>query len=59
MPKRKFEGQYPRGIIELLSKGFIISKGNQLVITQKGNNLISQLVQNASTYTQIKVKCLK
>lgn len=58
IPKEKFVGQYPKSIIELLSQGFIESKGDTLEITAKGRNLVSKLVQTTSTYTQKKIKCL-
>lgn len=58
IPKDKVEGQYPKVIIELLSKGFINSKGNTLELTKKGLDLVSKLVQTTATYTQKKIKCL-
>jgi hypothetical protein len=58
IPKEKFSGQYPKSIINLLSHGFIESKGDTLEITSKGMNLVSKLVQTTATYTQKKVKCL-
>jgi len=58
-PKEKHVGQYPKSIIELLSRGLIQSKGNELEITEKGEKLVSNLVQTTATYTQKKVKCLE
>ncbi|SHN88594.1 HNH endonuclease [Desulfitobacterium chlororespirans] len=58
-PKERQVGQYPKSIIELLARGLIQSKGNELEITEKGEKLVSKLVQTTATYTQKKVKCLK
>jgi|GEM_PF-1139553 len=58
IPKDKLEAQYPKVIIELLSKGFINSKGDILELTKKGSDLVSKLVQTTATYTQKKIKCL-
>lgn len=58
IPNEEYAGQYPKPIIELLSQGFIESRGDTLEITAKGSKLVSGLVQTTSTYTQKKVKCL-
>ncbi|MED1539939.1 HNH endonuclease signature motif containing protein [Bacillus inaquosorum] len=53
------KAQYPEFVIELLAKGLIYTNGNSIEITEKGEQLISTLVQTTATYTQIKVKCLE
>ena len=58
---KKFEGegQYPDFIIEVLSKGLIQSQGKSVELTDSGEKLVNKLVQNTSTYTQKKIKCLQ
>ncbi|MFW9333752.1 HNH endonuclease [Paenibacillus polymyxa] len=53
-PRDKFEGQYPKPIIELLSQGLVKSQGDTLEITDKGKKLVTKLVQTTETYTQKK-----
>lgn len=45
--------------MKLLSNGFIFLNGDSIDITDKGEKLINKVIQNTTTYTQVKVKCLE
>lgn len=56
--KEKLECQYPKPIIELLSKGYIEINGAEINVSVKGVRLVEKMVGTTATFTQKKVKCL-
>ncbi|MDW7551543.1 HNH endonuclease [Pseudoalteromonas peptidolytica] len=54
----KISGQYPSFIIELLSSGYLESKGSELEVTAKGIEFVESIVPTTETFVEKKAKCV-